>query len=235
MLPMEGRIEERTVGTFEFLHARLSITPDPNYECPVLANCSEATDVIQNTVNPPNTVDDTTHCRTVYTDAETEEERFTGSRVSNACICPIFRNYECVWCIDSLRGSALIINLKVFDRATLRDIVEDLRERGAKVVLESIYLANEENSGGDHRVFDVGGITEKQSEAMQLAISAGYYDDPRSTDLDGLAKHLGISRSAVSQRLTSAESKLVKEFVHGGATDEVDFLPTRQGSPSSAD
>lgn len=56
---------------------------------------------------------------------------------------------------------------------------------------------------------DLDILTEKQVEALELALQTGYYEQPRRTDLANLARELGISKSAVSQRLRTAEVKLI--------------------------
>lgn len=44
-------------------------------------------------------------------------------------------------------------------------------------------------------------LTDAQREALAVALEAGYFDVPRGIDLVGLAEELGVSDSAVSQRL----------------------------------
>lgn len=45
------------------------------------------------------------------------------------------------------------------------------------------------------------GLTETQRQTLQFALDAGYFDVPRGTNLVDLATDLGISDTAVSQRL----------------------------------
>jgi predicted DNA binding protein len=56
-------------------------------------------------------------------------------------------------------------------------------------------------------------ITDKQQTALEKAIEMGYYEQPRTTDLGAIAAELGVSDSAVSQRLNNAETKLVKAYL----------------------
>lgn len=65
---------------------------------------------------------------------------------------------------------------------------------------------------------DLHDLTPKQWEALELAAERGYYDQPRSVDLDGLAAVLSISKSAVSQRLRAAEATIVENVLEGSAT-----------------
>ena len=65
---------------------------------------------------------------------------------------------------------------------------------------------------------DVEALTPKQWEALELAFEEGYYDQPRSVDLETLATELSISKSAVSQRLRSAEARVVGSVLDGVRT-----------------
>lgn len=57
---------------------------------------------------------------------------------------------------------------------------------------------------------DVGMLTQTQWETLELAFTKDYYQKPRGTSLEELANELGVSKSAVSQRLNGAERKLVQ-------------------------
>lgn len=63
------------------------------------------------------------------------------------------------------------------------------------------------------RVSGVGalaGLSDKQREALALAVREGYYERPRRTDLDKLAKAAGVSRPSFSERLQRAEAKVMR-------------------------
>ncbi|HET7322874.1 MAG TPA: helix-turn-helix domain-containing protein [Halococcus sp.] len=53
-------------------------------------------------------------------------------------------------------------------------------------------------------------LTEHQHEALLVAYTLGYYDIPQSATMDDLAKELGVSTQAVSQRLHRAYRNLVE-------------------------
>ncbi len=55
-------------------------------------------------------------------------------------------------------------------------------------------------------------ITDKQKEAIELAIENGYYGFPRKTDLEKLSKIMKISRVTFQEHLRKAESKLVPQI-----------------------
>lgn len=52
-------------------------------------------------------------------------------------------------------------------------------------------------------------LTEKQKQALRLAINEGYYHFPRHIDLEGLSKIIGVSRVTYQEHLRKAESKVL--------------------------
>lgn len=57
------------------------------------------------------------------------------------------------------------------------------------------------------REFD---LTPAQREVLMAAMETGYFDVPRTTDINELAETLGVSSNAVSQRLRRATNNLVQ-------------------------
>jgi len=55
-------------------------------------------------------------------------------------------------------------------------------------------------------------ISSEEYRVLKAAYSNGWYDSPKSTSLRDLAKELKISKSSVSNHLTSSESKIVSNF-----------------------
>jgi predicted DNA binding protein len=61
----------------------------------------------------------------------------------------------------------------------------------------------------------LSGLTEKQRAALEAAVRDGYYDRPRATDLDTLARKLGVSRPTLGEHLARAESKVMHGLFGG--------------------
>ena len=80
-----------------------------------------------------------------------------------------------------------------------------LRDNGMDVTVER--LRHEPPDVGDDR------LSEKQSEALVTAHELGYFDDAASVTQDEVAEELGISRSAVSERLRRAQRELVERHL----------------------
>ena len=57
-------------------------------------------------------------------------------------------------------------------------------------------------------------LTRKQSDAIAIAFSHGYYEIPRGTEIKIIAKDLGIKRVAMQERLRRAEKAIIREYVH---------------------
>jgi len=63
--------------------------------------------------------------------------------------------------------------------------------------------------------FDLSALTPKQRRGLELAVVRGYFDDGRDVELGDLAAEIGISKSALSQRLRTAQAKLVTDVFDG--------------------
>ena len=57
------------------------------------------------------------------------------------------------------------------------------------------------------RLFD--GLTERQLEALRIALDAGYYDQPRGASIAELAEGTTVARATFEEHLRKAENKLV--------------------------
>ena len=200
-------------GPREMLRVVLCVVPDPESDCSVAAQADQGGKVVQNTFQTREDEKTSQGCRALFVQSETGEERFCETEINQRCICPIFHDYKCVWEIQEVSNGRVKIVLNVADRHIIRDIVRDLRDRNANVSLQSIIPSNADKGGLNQGFIDVNEITGKQAEAMEIAIKNGYYENPRKADLDAIADVLGISKSAASQRLNTAESKLVHQFV----------------------
>ena len=196
----------------EYLRATLWVEPSPEGGCGVVQLDERPEQVTQNLVSGteagPTTRRD---CCAEVTVAGEGSNQFLKRRTDSNCICPVFSEHDCVATIDGVENGEFVVSLSVPDRAVLASIVEALRERGATPRLRRITSARAEQ---ESRLLELeaDSITDRQREAVEVAVESGYYERPRRADLGDLADDLGISRSAVSQRLSAVESKLVDEL-----------------------
>lgn len=59
----------------------------------------------------------------------------------------------------------------------------------------------------------IGGLTDRQMEAIETATRLGYYDVPRTTSLSDVADALGCAESTASTLLRNAESSVIPRIV----------------------
>ena len=60
----------------------------------------------------------------------------------------------------------------------------------------------------------IPGVSEKQREALLAAYEAGYFTVPRQTSLEDIAAELGISQSALAERLHRGQSHLLEHYFY---------------------
>ncbi|ARS88678.1 helix-turn-helix domain-containing protein [Natrarchaeobaculum aegyptiacum] len=87
------------------------------------------------------------------------------------------------------------------DREALVSFNDHSRDRGLSVAVEYLRVADDGPDG-------VPALTEKQQELLTVAYQEGYFHVPRGISQNELADRLGVSKSAVSQRLRRAIGSL---------------------------
>jgi hypothetical protein len=207
------------------LRAQLAIEPHPDAGCAVVEQGEDAQDVNQHLkVDQSRCGDgtdgagcgagaDATRCGECHTEMafdDGEEDAYLKSAVGTNCVCLVFEHHDCIPQITAVRSGAIVVTLTVASRGVLREIIDDLRGVGASVTVDWLVAGS---TRGATTEIDVSSITDKQREAMELALDSGYYETPRETDLGELATELDVSESAASQRLNAAETKLVKSYL----------------------
>lgn len=127
------------------------------------------------------------------------------------CPCPRFLDSGCLPEIVGTDWPTIYVRTRLEDRDCLSDLITSIRQQSGEVTVRR--LKRLDAAGGEVRekfvTVDLFQLTEKQRQAITAAVAAGYYSSPRETSLGELAERLEISKSALSQRLKAAESKLV--------------------------
>ncbi|MGM0398011.1 MAG: helix-turn-helix domain-containing protein [Halobacteriota archaeon] len=144
-----------------------------------------------------------------------EEVRTYATDVDEDCICPSFCRPGCVPEAIAVDDGSLAIGAYADSRETLAEVMAQVRENASHVRLRRLTTASPPTSADEwrHEAMEPVTLTEKQREAVQTAVEMGYYATPRSVSLADLADRLGVTRSAISQRLTAVETKLVTALV----------------------
>ena len=195
------------------LRAILEIQLDDGVDCPVVRETPNASAVTQTLTRGT----DTETCQNGVTVVEngSPQTTYVSTQASSSCVCSTISGFECAFDVESVRDGALIVSVIVSARELLTEIVSAVRETGARVTLRRLTRLQDGDGDGGQIELDATAITDKQRDAVELAIERGYYDQPRGVDLEWLADELGVSKSAVSQRLTAVESTLVRSLVSG--------------------
>lgn len=202
------------------LRGQLRITPDPRANCVLTEETKNANEVTHNFKANTANVNKSSHngehsfecgdCQAVITETDSQSCKYVKSEANTDCICPVFDDYDCVLDVQKVESGSIIAVVTIPNRDELRQLMKELKGVGASVSVD--WLVNSGKNDSTIEI-DVNSITTKQQEALETALQEGYYETPREINLGDLAEKLGISESAVSQRLNAAETKLVKSFL----------------------
>ncbi|GAB6880687.1 dimethyl sulfoxide reductase transcriptional activator DmsR [Halorubrum gandharaense] len=184
------------------LRVDLDIEPGADWDCPIVDGADNVAAVDINAVGDECSVD--------LKPADGDEVYRATGEVGNDCLCYVFQQHGCVPRVRQVHEGTMLVTTYVDDRNTVREIVEGLRDVLGGVRL--VRLAVVEGPEATEQVtFDLSDLTPKQREGLELAVVRGYFDEDGGADLAELAAELGISKSALSQRLRTAQAKLVKD------------------------
>lgn len=128
------------------------------------------------------------------------------------CPATIFREYDTVPNVKRVEDDSLLIVTHPPSREAVQKLLSDLETVSDRVEIKWISDSAETRTTSE-RTVDLEILTEKQREAIELAVESGYYDQPRATTISELAEACNISQSAMSQRLHTAERKLLQRIL----------------------
>ena len=187
------------------LRVDLDVDPAEGRGCPIVSEADEAAEVAVNAVGDECVVDVTT--------PDGEVRRGTGEVDAN-CLCHAFARLGFAPHFRRVEDGTILVTAYVDDRGAVRGLVEELRGVADRVRL--VRLAVVKGPDATEQVtFDLSALTPKQRRGLELAVVRGYFDDDRDVRLRELADELGISKSALSQRLRTAQAKLVTDVFDG--------------------
>ncbi|MWV64008.1 helix-turn-helix domain-containing protein [Halorubrum sp. JWXQ-INN 858] len=191
------------------LRVDLDIEPGREWDCPIVSEADSVADVNVNAVGD--------ECNVDLQPADGGDMIRATGEVGDDCLCYVFQRFGCVPHIQRVRDGTMLVTTYVDDRAVVRGLIEGLQ--GILGHVRLVRLAVVEGPDASEQVtFDLSSLTTKQRQGLELAVVRGYFDDDRDVDLGQLADELDISKSALSQRLRTAQAKLIKEvFDESGA------------------
>jgi hypothetical protein len=151
---------------------------------------------------------------TVVPDDETDEGAVVtrSSTVGSDCLCPALYAPGFAPVELQVVDGALYVSAYVEDRESLTTVLDRIRPMVDTWHLRRLTTPNRHGYGGvgirTSALAELS-LTEKQEQAVSAAVEMGYYETPREASLGDIAERLGVSLSALSQRLTAVETKLV--------------------------
>ncbi|QSG04942.1 helix-turn-helix domain-containing protein [Halapricum desulfuricans] len=136
------------------------------------------------------------------------------------CLADVFFEHGCVPHVTGTTDDSLLVTIHPPDRSKIPEIVSCVDELGFPARIDRIVSLDDALFGTDPVLCEFGLLTDKQQEALVLAVRHGYYSQPRETTLAELASELGVGKSAVSHRLQAAESKIIRNHVSKSESEE---------------
>ncbi|MDR5673098.1 Transcriptional regulator, contains HTH domain [Halalkaliarchaeum sp. AArc-CO] len=196
----------KLLGDSRELRAELSVRLPDDHPCPLTDACSCVTEIETASLNGD--------CHLI-TKASTGREsvdsvQYVSTDVEESCFCNAFTEHQCVAVITDRKQGELIVETYPPDRLTLMDVVRDVSEI-AEVSVRQLSLVSKLEGPHELETVNVSRLTDLERETIDWAIEQGYYERPREIGLDEIADEFGVSKSSISQRLSSAERKLVLE------------------------
>jgi hypothetical protein len=199
----------------ELLRARLAIDVHPDSHFGIISRSGSA-DILHHGVKPtqetggqPSDGAGYGECHTVLFDRETERQQYVVTEATEHCVSTVFAAGYCLSDPESISSGVLTERLVVSDKQAFRQILERLDQCALAVSVECLLTGERDQRPVQMAVPE---ITEKQEVAIETALGKGYYEKPRQASVSDLAEELGVTDSAVSQRLGAAEAKLVKSL-----------------------
>lgn len=188
------------------LRVDLEVDPSGDWDCPIVSQSERAGDVTVNAVGDECTVE--------VQPAGEEGIRRDRGEVTDDCLCRVFQEFGYVPHVRRADEGTVLVTSYVDDRDAVREVVAALRERLDRVRLVRLaVVAGPEST--EQATVDLSALTPKQREGMELAVVRGYFDADADVSLGELADEVGISKSALSQRLRTAQAKLVTDAFEG--------------------
>ncbi len=187
----------------------LSIREWPLQDCQVLEVSAPASGS-DDLVDEIQAIGDVLHC---------VEDDGGVNVVARSCRCPLdesivqrFERHGCIYTPPTVyRHGWEHYTVISFDEEDVLDLLDELDddreiEVKAKTALEADEIPFSSMVSTGH-LFD--GVTDRQLDALRLAIDEGYFEEPRATSVAELADKTTVARATYEAHLRKAQNKLV--------------------------
>lgn len=208
------------------VQARLAIREPPS--CPVvdaLSDGASATDVGWTSGDESSgdgSVVEQVHSTSVLetqADFETGGEGVYRVRRAASADCPCSVIASCGHPVTDVRvrndPRELVVTVHLPSPEPLEEIVEAIEATGTRTELRYL-VCTKSKVGTDPVVVDRRRLTSRQREVLETAHRMGYFEYPRRTNAEGVAREIGIARSTFAEHLAVAQSRLVGSALGDG-------------------
>ena len=194
---------------------RLELRAELTWDIPKDTSCPLATQLDEN----PMDVTIHHYNNTCFMEVElpdspngTDTHRLKLQETVGNCACPTFWKNGCHPRFQIVEN--MTANAEVFlpDRQTLRELIADLRKTDRNPKIRNLTFTGDESDVAEIRSMNVRTLTECEMESIEFAAQEGYYDRDRKISLEDIADEFDVNKSTCSERLDSAESKIVKQL-----------------------
>jgi predicted DNA binding protein len=126
--------------------------------------------------------------------------RFIGTAQTSACaVCALLAESGCFLDSATSRNDGLLQwNILSPNAEALRKLVDKVTRLGCEVELKKVS-----------RLTTASELTRAQERVLQIAYDQGYFEIPRKTNLDKLARQLEISKATLDVMIRRAQRKII--------------------------
>ena len=193
----------------EPLRYRLTYRIEPPADCPIRHVEGEVTDLVVFRTG------ETVHGDVVARTDDGVVTRHYDCTRGPDCLCSVFFDNDVVPRVRPTRSGddELVITTYTASIETAWQITAALRD-----AVSSITVLDAREFGPEAEwvtQVDMTVLTDRQRDAVRLALDAGYYETPRASSERELASMAGVSRSAFSAQLRTAEREILSQALEG--------------------
>jgi predicted DNA binding protein len=174
----------------------------------VLSSVDGTMDVIQHTFR-------TDKCEVVLRRETGDGQEILKGGTIDVAACPllVMDDYGVTASVVDVTDDGFVVDGYAPDDEVVWPLLEELRTVTKAVTIRKIVGTDQIHASSAPCQVDLDALTEKQREALDLAYTEGYFERPRRTTQAELADELGISKQAVSRRLTRVEENLFGQLL----------------------
>ncbi|MFB6130514.1 MAG: helix-turn-helix domain-containing protein [Salinigranum sp.] len=123
-------------------------------------------------------------------------------------VFPLCRKHGIAALAEQGSSDGFWLRVRAPSRENVGDFVEDIGGAGADIRIERIYADRSADTSATE-------LTDRQREALALAVHNGYFETPSETTLDELAADLDITPQTLSKHIRVGVKKLAEREISG--------------------